>query len=259
MKRNNWFVPAVTTVGFILIVLSIWAPQSGFLKNLNSSNFARLIERTGVVKLQNNEMAADVPIDTNYKIEALDVLRTEPGSEAVVEFSGGGQFRISEKSEVVVDQLDNGSPLVVVKAGEIYVEKFGKSPGFWIRSEGQLYSASDFVVLDRKNASKLMEPLPSQKEATQISQAEIEVVLNSKKNDFFKCFGQLIQKSPQATGQVLISFTIERQGLPSKVEVSKSDINDPHFKNCLSEVVARTRFRSFTGDPIATVFPLKFE
>ncbi|MCC2677465.1 MAG: putative lipoprotein LipL45 [Pseudobdellovibrio sp.] len=259
MKRNNWFVPAVITAGIILIVLSIWAPQSRFIKNFSDSNFARLIERTGVVKLQNNEMSAEISINSNYKIEALDVLRTEPGSEAVIEFNGGGQFRISEKSEVVVDQLDNGNPLVVVRSGEVFVEKFGKSPGFWIRSEGQLYSASDFVVLDRKNASRLMDPLPSQKGLAQITQAEIEVILNSKKNDFFKCFGQLIQKSPQATGQVLISFTIERQGLPSKVEVSKSDINDPHFKNCLSEVVARTRFRSFTGDPIATVFPLKFE
>jgi hypothetical protein len=43
------------------------------------------------------------------------------------------------------------------------------------------------------------------------------------------------------------------------VEIAKSDIADPHFKNCLSEVVARTRFRSFNGEPIATVFPLKFE
>jgi hypothetical protein len=259
MKRNNWFVPVVITVGIIMIVLSIWAPQSQLLKNLGQKNFAHLVERTGTVKLQNNEMSAEIQIKSNYKIEPLDVLRTEDGSEAVVEFSGGGQFRMGEKSEVVVDVLDNGSPLVVIRSGEIFVEKFGVSPGFWVRSDGQLYSATDYVVLDRKNASKLMEPLPSQKGTDQISQAEIEVVLNSKKNDFFKCFGQLIQKTPQATGQVLISFTIERQGLPSKVEISKSDISDAHFKNCLSEVVARTRFRSFSGEPIATVFPLKFE
>ena len=259
MKRSNWFVPTVITVGVVLIVLSIWAPQSRFLKNLSEKNLAHLVERTGVVKLQNNEMSAEISVNNNYKIEALDVLRTEDGSEAVVEFQGGGQFRMSEKSEVVVDILDNGSPLVIIRSGEIFVEKFGKSPGFWIRSEGQLYSASDYVMMDRKNGSKLMEPLPSQKAQEQITQAEIEVILNSKKNDFFKCFGQLIQKTPQATGQVLISFTIERQGLPSKVEISKSDIADPHFKNCLSEVVARTRFRSFTGEPIATVFPLKFE
>jgi hypothetical protein len=259
MKRSNWFVPVVITAGIILIILSIWAPQSQLLKNLSEKKFAKLVERTGVVKLQNNEMSAEIQINSNYKIEPLDVIRTDGNSEAVIEFQGGGQFRMGEKSEVVVDVLDNGSPLVVIKSGEIFVEKFGATPGYWIRSEGQLYSASDYVVLDRKNASKLMEPLPSQKGTDQISQAEIEVILNSKKNDFFKCFGQLIQKSPQATGQVLISFTIERQGLPSKVEIAKSDIADPHFKNCLSEVVARTRFRSFNGEPIATVFPLKFE
>ncbi|MGZ3725483.1 MAG: AgmX/PglI C-terminal domain-containing protein, partial [Pseudobdellovibrio sp.] len=216
-----------------------------------------IVERSGIVKLQNNEMPAEIQINSEYKFEALDVIRTENNSEAVIEFQGGGQFRLGEKTEVVLDVLDNGSPLVVIRTGEVFVEKFGKSPGFWIRSEGQLYSASDYVLLDRKNGTKLVDAMPTQ-EQEQISQVEIETVLNSKKNDFFKCFGQLIQKLPQASGQVLIAFTIEKQGATSKVEISKSDINDTHFKSCLIEVVLRTKFRSFSGNPIATVFPLKF-
>ena len=80
-----------------------------------------------------------------------------------------------------------------------------------------------------------------------------------KKNDFFKCFGQLIQKNPLASGQVLISFTIEKMGSTTKVEISKSDILDSSFKSCLIEVVARTHFRAFSGASITTVFPLKFE
>ena len=260
MKRNNWFVPVFLTIGVLLIAFSIWGPQSKFNLGFNQKSLARLVEKSGSVKLQNNEMPAEISVNLNYKIEALDVLRTDDGSEAVVEFQDGGQFRLAEKSEVVIDILDNGSPLVVVRSGEIFVEKFGRSQtGFWIRSDGQLYSAADYVVADRKNGSKLLEKVPLQKDQEQMTQAEIENVLNSKKNDFFKCFGQLIQKTPQAAGQVLISFTIEKQGTASRVEVSKSDINDPHFKSCLTEVVARTRFRSFTGNPIATVFPLKFE
>ena len=105
----------------------------------------------------------------------------------------------------------------------------------------------------------MQEPIPDQQNKEQISQIEIENILNTKKNDFFKCFGQLIQKKPLASGQVLISFTIEKGGNTSKVEVSKSEINDVSFNSCLIEVVSRTHFRAFSGGPIATVFPLKFE
>lgn len=259
MKRNNWFVPVVFTIGILLIAVSLWGPQSRFNFTFNQKHLARVTEKSGVVKLQNNEMSSETQVTIQYKIEALDVLRTESASEVVIEFQNGGQVRIAEKSEVVIDIMDNENPVVIIRTGEIFVEKFGSSPGFWIRSEGQLYSASDYVVLDRKSGSKLQEALPNLKDQEQISQPEIENLLNSKKNDFFKCYGQLIQKNPLASGQILISFTIERQGFTSKIEISKSDISDAHFKACLTEVVARTKFRTFTGNPITTVFPLKFE
>lgn len=260
MKRSNWFVPALILFGTALVVLSIWAPQSKLNLGFNKKSLAKVIERIGIVKLQNNEMPSEIKLTaSNYKLEALDVIRTESESEAVIEFQGGGQFRVSEKSEIVIDILESGSPLVVIRTGDIYIEKFGQSPSFWVRAEGQLYSASDYVLVDKKSGSKLIDARPVQTNRDQISQVEIENVLNSKKSDFFKCFGQLIQKNPQAAGQVLISFTIEKQGIPSKVEISKSDIPDANFKLCLGEVVSRTRFKAFSGNPIATVFPLKFE
>lgn len=259
MKRSNWFVPVVFAIGIAIIALSLWAPENKLNFGFNQKAFATVIERDGIVKLQNNEMPAEIQINSNYKVEPLDVVRTETASEAVIEFQNGGQFRLAEKTEVVVDLLDNGSPMVLIRTGEIFIEKFGKSPGYWVRTDGQLYSASDYVLLDRKSASKLEEPLPSAITQDQISQVEIENILNSKKNDFFKCFGQLIQKLPQASGQVLVTFTIEKHGQTTQVEVSKSDIIDTQFKSCLVEVVARTKFRSFNGSPITTVFPLNFE
>lgn len=259
MKKNNWIVPSLIGVGISLIFFSIWAPQNKFKLGTSKKNLANIIEKSGSVKVQSSEMPVTSEVDTNYILEDRDILRTDDNSEALVEFNNGGQFRLSEKSEVVVDQLDNGAPVIVVRTGEIFIEKFGKTPSFWVRKEGQIYSAVDYALIDKKNSSRLREPIPDQQNKEQISQMEIETVLNSKKNDFFKCFGQLIQKNPQASGQVLISFTIENPGNITKVEISKSDIVDIKFKSCLMEVVARTRFRSFSGSPVATVFPLKFE
>jgi hypothetical protein len=258
MKKSNWFVPGLISVGIVLILLSIWSPQNKF--SFSKSNFAKLVERSGVVKIQNNEMPAEVQVKPGYSIEVRDVLRTEADSEGVVEFNGGGQFRIGPDSEVLLDAHENGSPVVVVRTGEIFVEKFGKpEQGFWVRSEGQLYSAVDYVLIDKRNAAKLSEAIPSQAASEQLTQVEIENTLNAKRTDFFKCFGQLIQRNPQAAGSVLISFTIERQGFPSKVEISKTEIADSSFRSCLVEVVSRTKFRAFAGNAITTVFPLRFE
>lgn len=260
MKRNNWFVPVIIAIGLALIGFSLWAPQSNFNFGFNQKYFAILIEKTGTVKVQNNQMPAETEIDkSRYKLDSLDVVRTEDNSEALLQFENGSQFRLAEKTEVVLDILDNGTPLVVIRSGDIFVEKFGEKTSFWVRTEGQLFSAADYVLVDKKSGSRLKEAAPQQNDREQISQVEIENILNSKKTDFFKCFGQLIQKTPQAAGQVLVAFTIEKQGTTSKVEISYSDISDNNFKSCITEVVARTKFRSFTGSPVATVFPLRFE
>ncbi len=259
MKKNNWLVPGLIAVGIALIFFSIFAPQNKFHIGSSKKKLAVITERTGSVKVQNNLMSIAEEADLNYTLDSRDLLRTDAESEALVEFNNGGQFRVTEKSEVLVDKLENGTPLLVIRSGEIFVEKFGKAPSFWIRKDGQIYTAVDYSLIDKKNSSRLREPLPETQNKEQITQLEIETILNAKKNDFFKCFGQLIQKNPLASGQVLISFTIEKMGSTSKVEISKSDILDNSFKSCLIEVVARTHFRAFSGAPIATVFPLKFE
>ncbi len=259
MKRNNWFVPGIILAGLVLIGFSLWAPQGQFGFNFNQKSLAIIVEKTGTVTFQNNEMPAETKLELKQKLEALDTVRTNTESDILVQFNDGGQFRLAENSEVVLDILDNGSPLVVIRSGEITIEKFGTSPSFWVRSEGQLYTASDYVLVDKKSARSLKDESPKNPDREQITQAEIESVLNSKKADFFKCFGQLIQKKPQAAGQMLISFTIENRGYTSQIEISKADINDTQFKSCLGEVVSRTKFRAFAGNPITTVFPLKFE
>ncbi len=259
MRKSNWLVPGLIIVGFALIFFSVFAPQSKFQLGTSKNKSGRVVEKTGSVKVQSTENSLAEEVTAEYILNNRDLLRTDSGSEVLVEFTNGGQFRISEKTEVLLDRLENGTPLIVVRSGEIFIEKFGKAPSFWIRKDGQIYTAVDFALIDKKNSTRLQEPVPDQQNKEQISQNEIEIVLNAKRNDFFKCFGQLIQKTPQASGQVLISFTIEKVGSTSKVEVAKSEISDVSFNSCLIEVVSRTHFRQFSGSPITTVFPLKFE
>lgn len=256
---KKWLVPALILGGLSLIVVSIWTPKTQSGREANEDQIAHVVEKMGEARVSNNEMPESVLLRVNSALKANDLVQTSDHSDIAIQWKNEGQFRVMEKSEVLIDQLDNGQFLVVIRSGDIFVEKFGESPSFWIRKEGQLLSASDFALSDKSKLSKLKDPVPTKTGDGQISQSEIENVLNAKKTDFFKCYGQVLQRNAQAQGAVLISFTILNQGQTAKVEVSRTDINDTQFKSCLSEVVARTQFKSFTGAPITMVFPLKFE
>lgn len=259
MKKNNWIVPSLIVVGIFLIIFSILSPQNNTRLQFSKKKIAYIVEKNGSVKIKNNEISTNTEVNIKDKVELRDILRTDANSEAVVEFNNSSQFRITEKSEVLIDLLDNGTPLVVIRTGEVFIEAFGNSTSFWVRKDGRMYNATDYALIDKKRAPKIKTVSSDQQNKEQISQIEIENILNSKKTDFFKCYGRLIQKDPQATGQVLIAFTIEQQGHTSKIEISKSEFTDADFKSCLKEVVARTQFRPTSGNPIATVFPMKFE
>ena len=204
-------------------------------------------------------MPEPIQLKINYNLHAKDVLRTDANSDALIQFTNEGQFRLTENSEVLLDVLENQEPVVIVKSGDVLVEKFGRAPSFWIRKEGQSLSALDYALADKKNAPKLKDTLSNNGQSNTLSQADIESVMAGKKNDFFKCFGQTLQKNPQARGQILIAFQIEKNGQTTKIEISKSEIQDNSFKTCLLEVVARTQFKTFSGSAISTIFPLKFE
>ena len=256
---NKWLVPALILLGSGLIAISIWSPKHQGARSSAENELAFVAETSGEVTVLNNEMPESVPVHVNSPLGAKDIVRTSENADASIKWKNEGQFRIMEKSEVLIDQLDNGQFLVVVRSGDIYVEKFGEKPSFWVRKDGQLQSSIDFALSDKSKLTKLKDPVPAKTNDNQISQLEIENLLNSKKTDFFKCYGQVLQRNAQAQGSVLIAFTILNQGQAAKVEISKSDINDASFKSCLTEVVARTQFKSFSGAPVTTVFPLKFE
>lgn len=256
---KKWLVPALILVGLSLIVISIWTPKNQNGRDSSADQIAYVFEKSGEAKVSNNEMPESVTLRVNSSLKPNDLVQTADNSDVAIQWKNEGQFRVMEKSEVLIDQLENGQYLVVVRSGDIFVEKFGEAPSFWIRKDGQLLSASDFALSDKSKLSKLKDPVPTKALDDQVSQAEIENILNSKKTDFFKCYGQVLQRNAQAQGSVLISFTILNQGQAAKVEISRTDINDSQFKSCLTEVVARTQFKSFKGSPITMVFPLKFE
>lgn len=260
MNKRSWLVPAILIVGIILIVVSIWLPnQTRVYFKGKESDFAVVNDKVGVVTVTSAQSPSPVSLNLKTQLHPRDMVTTGADSEVLLQFKNESQLRVTSNSEILLDLQENGSPLVVVRTGDIFTERFGKKPETWIRKDGQSLSITDYTASNKRNNKYLKEPQPAVDANETLTQTEIETVLSDRKSDFFKCYGQVLQKKPQSRGQVLLSFTIEKQGQTSKIEVSKSDIDDNTFKSCLMEVVARTKFRTFNGKSITTVFPLKFE
>ncbi|MFN3455441.1 MAG: AgmX/PglI C-terminal domain-containing protein [Pseudobdellovibrio sp.] len=262
---KNRVVIGLIVTGLILILASVLMPTRSF-NFFSSNNIATINEISselsqGVVT-HGLDQYDDIPAKKGMKLRHLDLIKTSSLSEASITLNQtGGEFRIQENSEVLLEQIEDGTVLITVRSGDIIIEKFGKSPSFWVRKDGRQLTATDYALSNETNLETLRksgQKVIKEQEGS-LQQAKIEEILTSKKSDFFRCYGQLIQKTEQAHGQVLVSFEINNSGKVTKVDINRSDITDNAFKACVSEVVARTIFPKFNGPSITTVFPLKFD
>ena len=256
---RSYLIASLIVVGLLLIVFSIVIPQGTF-QFITSKRLGFIADLSGSVSLQGLDQIESSQIKKESSILKFDLIKVGSKSEAVIFLEPtGGEFRISENSEISFELLNENEVLVNIRKGEILIDKFGDNPSFWVQKDGRQLIAKDYALSDEKNSDFLREKGIVLNEANQLSQAKIEEILNSRRGDFFRCYGQLIQRQEQAHGRIVISFEILSSGRVSKAEVSKTDLNDSAFTACLSEVVLRTPFPRFNGQPINTVFPLKFE
>lgn len=262
---KNRVVVGLVVLAVLIILASLLSPTRGF-DLLSQKDIAILTEVNAEtpqsVITRGLDQYEDLPAKKGTLLRHLDIIKTNPLSDTLVQFKGiQGEFRVLENSEVLLEFEDDKHLLVTVRSGDIFIEKFGKEPSFWVRKDGRQLTAVDYALSNDKNAEVLRAKGQKINTVTGqgLSQAQIEEVLASKKSDFFRCYGQLIQKKEQAHGQVLISFEISPLGKVSKVEITRTDIEESSFKSCLAEVVARTTFPQFSGSNITTVFPVKFD
>jgi hypothetical protein len=257
--KKSWFVPGILILGIVLILASLMIPNR--IDIFEKKPVAIIADVTGTAIAQGLDQIDSVQLKKDSKIKNLDLLKTESATEILVVLSvSGGEFRLLENTEALIEETETGSVLVTLRQGELMVDQFGQKPSFWIRKDGRQLTAMDYALSNEKNADQFRKQGKTfVVEETTLTQTKIEEILNSKKSDFFRCYGQLIQKTEQAHGQIILSFEISPIGKVVKVDVTKSDLADETFKSCVSEVIARTQFPRFNGKNMTTVFPLKFE
>ncbi len=261
---RNWLTPGLIIAGVILVIVALVIPNRS-LDLSGKKTLATVIEVNGSSFVEGVEESDSAQLQSKASIRNLDLIKTEGQSSTLVKLvDSNAEIKILENSVILFEENTEGIITLTIREGQLVIEDLGDKPDqqkvhFWIRKEGRQLSALDYVLTNDNMGALRKENVNLADSRDTLSQAKIEEILNNKKNDFFRCYGQLIQKEEQAHGQVLLSFEILNTGKVQTVDVAKSDLNQSYFLACLKEVVLRTKFPAFAGKSITTVFPLKFE
>jgi len=265
LQQNKSWPKLLLGAGLFLILISFF-----LLKKWNeTASTANVLARTediqGPVFLTKKFSTQKNRISSNVSLLSLDTLETAADAQVLLEFPSSYRLRLSGGTVVTFEE--NGEQtLVILKQGDLLVENFGREGSLFISKAGRRVSATEFELEKQNKTSSgggLLPPANSPNAATAgggaLSQDDVQATLQKHKPMFFKCYTQLLQKTPGVTGQVTLAFVIEKSGKISQPEITNTSISDPQFRSCLLEALSRVEFRAFSGDPVSTIFPLKFE
>lgn len=252
-------------VGSIFVGLSLFL--SNQKKQAGSAEFrlARVDRESGTVSVLRSGYTEKENVDQRSAAFHLDSIETGDTGDAILSFESAYRARLLPQTlvtlEQVGDQQDNHIVLIL-KRGDIKIENFGQEGELFIAKNGERISASDYnsSTLARETTTPVVTSAAATVTAeAPLTEQEISQTMSNHRTSFFKCYTQLLQKDPTAKGDTSLSYTIQNSGKISQSEVTSTTLTTPEFKNCLLEVLRRIEFRTFSGPPISTLFPLKFE
>lgn len=219
---------------------------------------AKLDDISGTLNLNDRtRITSQSPTNTKV-IKNLDTISTEENSDVLLVFKNGAQVRLFENSSMTVSR-DADQVVLTLHQGEIQFEEFAQeNQTLLVSKNNRRYTAREFEA----EFTKRVETSRNRDEKT-LTQASIQSTLNSHKQDFYRCYLKALQQTPGLTGQATMQFQIERSGKVLKpklnLQMNLQNEQNQELETCLVEVLARTQFKSFVGEPITATFPLRFE
>lgn len=267
--KTNWIIPLLIVAGVVSLLLSIFIASQTEKQKPGDRPLARLELNLGKVFVLRKNLTQKEILTRRATLFALDSVETGPDGDATMEFDSAYRIRVQENSMITLDE-ESDRIVLIIKRGDVQVENYGREGSVFVSRDGVRWNATDYEMNYKKQAppSSLPELAPTDTASGSTSNSvkvegltadHIQDTLKTYRPSFFKCYTQLLQKTPGVVGQASLSFTIERTGRVNQAEVASSSINDADFKKCLLEAVRRVEFKSFSGDPVSTVFPLRFE
>ncbi|MCE3010660.1 MAG: AgmX/PglI C-terminal domain-containing protein [Proteobacteria bacterium] len=207
-------------------------------------------------------------IEKRSPVFHLDSIETKEAAQVQLAFESAFRVTVLENSLVTLEKTEGPITdviVIIIKRGDVKVDNFGREGELMIAKNGERLLASDYngsplrLAPTEEEALSTADAFSEALTTATLSEQDIVTTLNGQKNAFFKCFASLLQKDPQAQGDLALNFTIEPTGKISSSEVVNSPIKDEDFNKCLLEVLSRIEFKSFEGAPISTLYPIQFK
>lgn len=268
MAKKSWLIPSLIVLGIVSLLLSLLIATQTENQKMGEQPIARIDLNLGKVFILRKNMTQKEQVTRRSSLFALDSVETEVDGDATMDFDSSYRIRIQENSLVTLAR-ENDHIVLIIKRGDLQVENYGKENSVFISRDGVRWNATEYEQNYKKqpaeqNLPDLAPEIESSlnkdtKSESGLTSEYIQETLRLQRGAFFKCYTQLLQKTPGLAGQAALSFTIEKNGKVFNAEVASSNITDSAFKKCLIDAIHRVEFKSFEGDPISTVFPLKFE
>lgn len=267
MTKKNLVIPILIGIGLFSVLLSLVIASQTETQTPDQRPLARISLNLGKVSVLRKNLTQKENLVHKSSLYPNDSVETSADGDATLDFDSAYRIRIMENSFVTIGQ-ENDRTVLIVKRGDVQVENYGREGTVYVSKDGARWTATEYEMNYKRQAP--VQSLPDLAPAEDIPLAAtakvdgltpefIQDTLRTQRSSFFKCYTQLLQRTPGVVGQASLSFTIMPTGKVANAEITSSSINDPNFKKCLVEAVSRVEFRAFPGDPIATVFPMKFE
>lgn len=252
--------------GLVALGLSFWLNSHQEMLRSTQYRVAQVEQLTGGVSILSSGFEKKRKVDRVLPVSPQEAVETDDTGEARLLFDNSAVVRLFPESLALIERIettDGFQDTLILQRGEIRIEETGRSGEFFIAKNGQRVNAADYHKLALA-AEPIQLPVAANPNTTLasengLSDDEISSSVGHQRGNFMKCFTTLLQKQPDAKGDVSLNFTIENNGKLGLIEVNSVQLKDADFTKCLVSVLERVQFRSFTGTPISTFFPLKFE
>lgn len=259
--KNTYLIFIFLFFGLSLIAGFIYFSQKPISQLSSGHLYAQIIDTVGSSQLFRKNARQPITLQTHNAIYYLDTIQTTSNAIVTLEFPSAHRIRILENSTITID----GKPdrvILIIKKGDIQVDNFGSENGLWIQKQTLEVSATDYELsFKNKNSLPNIENEVSKNttDNSPLTEEYIQNTLKAYRNHFYKCYNILLEKTPGIKGESTISFKIDNAGKIKNITYTRNTFKDIPFQKCLEDALTRIPFRSYTGNTISTLLPLKFE
>lgn len=262
-------------LGLLLMGVGYFASTRMSQQTPGLSPLARVVVNFTPVSIKKKQTPRYEELKKSTSISYLDSLEVGAEGLATLSFESNDRIRVLENSLITLDQ-EKDKIILIVKRGQIEIENVEIGSPLMISEAGSRKTVAAYLeqksnallqaTSDKEGKNRVPTVTTSESQAqtgsSKLPALKVETIqeqLKQSKNNFFRCYSQLLQKSPGVAGHSVLTFTIDRNGKVSAPDVTTSTLKDTQFKKCLVESVSRVEFPAFDGEPITTTYPLRFE